>query len=65
MHPGGRIHIEESLGEDISRCITGTVAINNNFKPYDHSFSARVALVNLAFAELIEDHKLVVVEDKR
>ncbi len=64
-HPGGRIHIEESLGYDVSRCITGTTPINNNFLPYDHSYKARMHLMALVFAELVEEHGLILNNGKK
>jgi hypothetical protein len=65
QHPGGRIHIEESIGLDVSRCVTGTAAINGKFDPYDHSMRARLQLMSFAIAELVEDHRLCVQSDKR
>jgi len=65
FHPGGRIHIEESSGLDVSRYVTGTSAINNKFLPHDHSLVARQHLMSLAFAELAEDHGLVLKDNKR
>jgi len=64
-HPGGRIQIEESIGLDVSRCVTGTTAINNNFLPYDHSVQARLELMRLAFAELVEEHGLALQDNAR
>ena len=64
-HPGGRVHLEETLFTDVSRCVTGTVAVNNKFEPHDHSYKARMQLMNLAFAELVEDHDLVLLDKKR
>ena len=34
FHPGGRIHIEENIGLDVTRYVTGNASVNNNFLPH-------------------------------
>jgi len=65
FHPGGIIHLEESIGLDVSRYVTGTDSINNNFVPHDHSLKAREHLMTLVIAELVEEHGLVLKDNKR
>jgi len=59
-HPGGLIHLEESLYNDISRYVTGTVAINGNFTPYSHSYSAVNFLHSRILGVLNENHQIII-----
>ena len=54
------IHFEESLYNDISRFVTGTVAVNNNFYPYSHSYSAVNFIHTRIFGVLNENHQIII-----
>lgn len=58
-HPGGHIHISESLYMDISRFVTGTVSLNGRWMPHDHSFSAVNFIHTRIFGVLSEDHRIM------
>ena len=59
-HPGGEIQLIESLKQDITRYITGSVAINGNFTPHKHSFlTNRHILTKMTVGLLQEDHNLI------
>ncbi len=59
-HPGGIIHLEETLYNDISRFVTGTVSLNKNFSPYNHSYSAVNYLHTKIFGVIYENHQIII-----
>ena len=60
-HPGGKIHLQESLRGDITRFITGSVAINHKFTPHKHSFLANKHIISkLSIGVIYENHKLFI-----
>jgi hypothetical protein len=65
-HPGGRLQLKESLKQDITRYIIGSVALNQNFSPHKHSFLANKHIVGkLTMGVLIENHNLILDMNKK
>ena len=60
FHPGGFLHIEENLYNDISRFVTGTTATNGKFKPHSHSFAAINYIHTKIFGILNENHQIII-----
>lgn len=60
-HPGGRNLLEDSLYMDVSRYMIGSVPYNSKIAAFDHSYLTCVyAIKKLAFAELKDDHKIII-----
>ena len=65
-HPGGKIQIQESLRNDITRYINGSVAINKNFSPHKHSYLAlRHIMQKLTIGIFQENHNLILDQNQR
>jgi hypothetical protein len=58
-HPGGFIHLDVSLYNDITRFVTGTVALNGKWKPFNHPYTAIKFLHTKIFAVLDENHQII------
>lgn len=65
IHPNGRNLLEERLYIDVSRYMIGSVPYNSKIPAHDHSYLTCVyAIKKLAFAELKDDHKIIISMNK-
>jgi hypothetical protein len=60
-HPGGRNLIIDNLYLDVGRYLTGTQGYSTGINPNTHNYwTIKYLINNLAYAELIQEHKLLV-----
>lgn len=65
QHPGARNSLEDSIHQDVSRYIIGSVPYNSKFPAFDHTYlTCLYAAKTLSFGELEDDHRIVISGDK-
>ena len=63
-HPGGANLISENLYNDVSKYLNGSVPYNSKVKAHEHSYLTCLHIINnLSFAEIHENHNLVLSSD--
>ena len=65
-HPGGKIHLLNNLGSDVSRYLCGSMSINKNFNPHYHSLSAHKYLIsNMVLGIFRENSGIIITTDSK
>ncbi len=65
-HPGGKIHLIQNLGSDVSRFLCGSLSVNSHFEPHYHSLSAHKHLLeNLVVGVFRENSGIIVTTDSK
>jgi len=60
-HPGGRNLLFDSLYQDVTRYVNGSVPYNSKFDAWSHNYlTCKYAIQQLAFAEIKDDHKIII-----
>ncbi len=63
-HPGGTNLIYDNLYNDVAKFLNGSIPYNSSVKAHEHNFLTCSHIINnLSFAELNENHNLVITQD--
>jgi hypothetical protein len=65
-HPGGTFHIEQNLGNDVTRYLSGSMAVNKSFERHFHSLSAHKYLIgSLVVGVFRENSGIIITTDSK